>query len=396
MKNILFILFILFSFLFSNAQNDPEKPNFELNLYGLFRAHLAAFGEEAEIQDASPRAGFRLDYHFGEDNRFAVFFGTELGINLINNQFNFSADPNGDATGFTVLEFKPDQSTFTTRLGFIGVDFDKYGLIKFGKVKSVYMDVAAVSDIFNVMSGQASYVYSPEGSDGGQTGTGRAESTIIYRNSYNNFDLGLQTTIVSQNGSNFFDGYAISLRYHLNKNITAGLTYNKAILERQFKELVNLHGLDGDPEYFATSITYATNRFFLTGLFTLQRNGDFANTYDFDSDTPIIDRKTVVYPGKGYELVGSYFLLKNKLLVLGGFNYKKAESDLKLLPNNFRKRFYLIGLQYYFIKHASVYSEVRIEDSINALGIKPDNVFMVGLRLDFNKLWQTNIDFSGF
>ena len=62
-----------------------------------------------------------------------------------------------------MLEFRDKKSTFSTRLGFIGVNFAEYGTITFGKLNSVYKDVAGTTDIFNVMSGQESYVYSPTG-----------------------------------------------------------------------------------------------------------------------------------------------------------------------------------------------------------------------------------------
>jgi len=48
--------------------------------------------------------------------------------------------------------------------------------------------------------------------------------------------------------------------------------------------------------------------------------------------------------------------------------------------------------QYHFLKFASVYSEYRIEDSINALDRKTPHVFMIGLRIDFNKIWSKHIE----
>ena len=114
-------LFISYS-VFSQEEETPKNLGF--NTYGIFRAHLAAFGREAEIQDASPRVGFNFNYHFGEKNKYTVFFGGEFAINLIDNQFNFQADPNTSDDGFSVFEFSDKKSTFSTRLGYLGVDFD--------------------------------------------------------------------------------------------------------------------------------------------------------------------------------------------------------------------------------------------------------------------------------
>ena len=245
----------LFITVSSFSQEEEIPKNLDFNTYGIFRAHVATFGGEAEIQDASPRIGFKFDYHFGDSNKYTVFFGGEFAINLIDNQFNFEADPNTNDGGFAVLEFSDKKSTFSTRLGFIGVNFAEYGTITLGKLNSVYKDVAGTTDIFNVMSGQASYVYSPSGADGGETGTGRAEGALIYRNSFWKFDVGLQTQMRANGGDNFFDNYGASLRFHPTDHLTLGTAYNKALLGPKFLEIENLQGLEGDAVYL-----YSWNR----------------------------------------------------------------------------------------------------------------------------------------
>ena len=126
----------------------------------------------------------------------------------------------------------------------------------------------------------------------------------------------------------------------------------------------------------------------ISAVFANQKNGDFINAIEFNSK----DLITVVYSRKGYEIVGSYLFLNNKLKILAGSNYKKPDADSVHLPENFSKLFYLLGAQYQFIKFASVYSEYRYNDnSVNGLGIDRLNVFMVGLRIDFNRTWSRNI-----
>jgi len=383
----LFFIFLFISYsVFSQEEETPK--NLDFNTYGIFRAHLAAFGGEAEIQDASPRVGFNFNYHFGEKNKYTVFFGGEFAINLIDNQFNFQADPNTSDDGFSVFEFSDKKSTFSTRLGYVGVDFDKFGRFTIGKVNGVYKDIAGKTDIFNALSGQASYVYSPTGGDGGETGTGRAEGAIVYRNSFWKFDVGLQTQMRANGADNIFDNYAASLRFNLTDHLVLGTAYNKALLGLKFLEISNLEGLEGEPEYFTAGIDYKKGPLLISAVFANQKNGDFINTFELNSE----DLITVVYPGKGYEIVGSYLFLNNRLKILAGFNYKKPDTDSVHLPENFSKRFYLLGAQYQFIKFASVYSEYRYNDnSVNGLGIDRLNVFMVGLRIDFNRTWSRNI-----
>ena len=86
--------------------------------------------------------------------------------------------------------------------------------------------------------------------------------------------------------------------------------------------------------------------------------------------------------------------MDKRLNVLVGFNYKKPETDNPNLPKDFKKQFYIAGLQYHFIKYASVYSEYRYEDSVSKIGKVPPNVFLVGLKLDLDKKWSKYFDMS--
>ncbi|MEN8124524.1 MAG: porin [Bacteroidota bacterium] len=386
-------IFSFFVFLFFTgsiiSQEDTLTKNLEFNTYGIFRAHLAAFNGETEIQDASPRVGFEFDYYFGENEKFKVYFGGEFAVNLIDNQFSFQADPNTSNDGFTILEFSDKKSTFSTRLGFLGVDFAEYGNLTIGKLNSVYKDVAGKTDIFNVISAQASYVYSPTGGDGGETGTGRAESAIIYRNSFWKFDVGLQTQMRARGGSNIFDNYGASLRLHLTDHLTLGTAYNKALLGPKFLELPNLQGLEGDPIYFTAGIDYKNGPLLISAIYASQKNGDFVNIINPETE----ELESIVYPGKGYEIVATYSFMNNHLKVLAGINYEKPESDNRLLPKDFSKRFYLLGAQYHFLKYASVYSEYRYNNkSFDESGAERSNVFVIGLRIDFDKTWSKHIN----
>lgn len=390
MKNYIPFILILLLSLKMTGQQDTISPNLDLSVYTSFRVHLALFDQDSEIQDGASMAGFMFNYHFGKNKQFKAFVHGEFGIRLIDNEFSFQADPNTNDDGFTVLQFNDDPSTFSTRLGYVGIDFAKYGTISFGKLNSVYSDIAGQADIFNVLSGQSTYVYSPDGSDGGETGTGRAESAIVYRNVIGRFGFGLQTQMRARGGGNYFDNYGANLQLHVTDYLSLGAAYNKVLLSTQFEKLPNLQGLEGDPEYYTFSVQYKKGPLYLAGVYANQENGDFVNTIDLDMLQPA----TVVYSGKGYEFSGSYQLLDKRLNVLAGFNYKKPETDNPNLPDDFKKQFYIAGLQYQFIKYASVYAEYRYEDSVSKIGRVPPNVFLVGLKLDLDKKWSKYFDMS--
>ena len=75
---------------------------------------------------------------------------------------------------------------------------------------------------------------SPTGGDGGETGTGRAEGAIVYRNSFWKFDVGLQTQMRANGADNIFDNYAASLRFNLTDHLILGTAYNKALLDLKY------------------------------------------------------------------------------------------------------------------------------------------------------------------
>ena len=70
------------------------------------------------------------------------------------------------------------------RQTFIGLDFKKFGKLTFGKQNSAYKIPGDRTDITEANSGFANYVFSPGGSDGGITGTGRASSCLTYANKF--------------------------------------------------------------------------------------------------------------------------------------------------------------------------------------------------------------------
>lgn len=381
-------LILTILFLFSTGKNfaqEDELDNFSFSTYGTLRAHLATFSGQGEIQDASPRVGFFINYYLGRHNQFRIYSGGEFAINLIDNQVNFQADPNVNNGGFSALHFLENKSTFSTRLGYVGIDFAKYGNITIGKQNSLYKDIADKTDIFNVMSGQASYVYSPTGADGGETGTGRAESAFIYSNQIGKIVFGFQSQFRA-NANTFFDSFATYLNFRVSKYFSVGAAYNKVFPRTDYFNLTSIQDLDGDPEYITFNAIYNTGKLYIAAVYASQKNGDFVNVINDEEEI------SVFYNGKGYELAAYYMLMKDRLKLMTGFNYKAPETNNPNLPKDFRKRLYLIGLQYQFVKYAALYSEYKFEDSITAKGFHSPNVFMIGLRIDFDKTWRKKLN----
>lgn len=84
-----------------------------------------------------------------------------------------------------------DTDDITTRLGQAGLVGD-WGSVQIGKQWSVYYDVTQWTDLFWAVGGNASGTYNA-GTDGGISGTGRAEKAVSTRFRYHGLRLGAQT-----------------------------------------------------------------------------------------------------------------------------------------------------------------------------------------------------------
>jgi predicted porin len=134
--------------------------------------------EEVSVKNNSSRAGVYLDRHIA--GGVSGFAKLELGTNLVlnNTSFNPDAFTNPDVSFTTTTT-----QAVTTRLGFVGLKFPKYGSVAIGKQWGVYYDVGEWTDRFYIFGGLASGVYNTN-SDGGSEGTGRAEDAVVYRNTF--------------------------------------------------------------------------------------------------------------------------------------------------------------------------------------------------------------------
>jgi hypothetical protein len=123
--------------------------------YGQLRTHLAAYQDQAEVQNNASRIGI----NFSTRGKIKMFAGTEWGVNLVQSetQFNLSGSGSGGALGSVQTITTP---VFTARLGFIGTDFGRFGQVSIGKQYGMQYDVAGyTTDRFNVFGGQGTFAY---------------------------------------------------------------------------------------------------------------------------------------------------------------------------------------------------------------------------------------------
>jgi hypothetical protein len=191
--------------------------------YGQLRTHFAAFRNDAEVQDNATRIGI----NFATRSKIKVFAGTEWGVNLVQSetQFNLSAAGSSGDFGTVTTTTNP---VFLARLGFIGVDFGPVGKVAVGKQYAVQYDVAGyTTDRFNVFGGQGTFAY-VAGTDGGQTGTGRADRIVNYRNTFLKvIEVGVQGQFRAAGNDTTTDGVGGSLQFKILPGVKVGGTYTR-------------------------------------------------------------------------------------------------------------------------------------------------------------------------
>lgn len=322
--------------------------------YGSLRTVLSAFRDDAEVQDNATRIGIR----FQTRGAVKVIAGTEWSVDLVraSTQFNAGASTSG---GFATLE-QTTSPVFGARLGYVGLDAGPLGQVAFGKQNSVHYDIASyTTDRFNVFGGQSTAAY-PAGTDGGETGSGRADRVVHYSNKiFKIVDVGGQMQFRRSGNDHSVDGWGTSAQITLLPGLKAGGSYTKTYWANDIKR--NVRGLDGDAQFIAGGVNANWRILEFGVVYVRQRNGDAVRIPNPTGDIPI----PVIFDAQGQELFAKTRL--GKFAVLGGFdNYVPSSRDAAISPDS-RVRFGIAGLEWHFSPAGYVYAEMKLDASRNSV-----------------------------
>lgn len=372
---------------------DESKDSTELQLkfYGSFRGHFAAYNKEIEIQENASRLGFEIS---AIRKGIRYFAGLEMQVNMFRSatSFNLSASTTG---GYLQADRNQDRQLLSSRLGYLGADLGKWGTVVLGKQRSIYYDITGYTDRFNVFGGGASATYTA-GTDGGYTGTGRADQALTYRNSTGRFSYGAQFQFLNSNNNRWLDGLAFNFQVQLIEQLKFGLVVNQSFLNPSLINSGEFIGLKGNPRYYAAGVNYRAGNWEIAGLFSKQQNGDAVNGRIID---PVngISNPVVVFEAVGGELYFNYHW--KKVSVLLGGNYYQPDTDIftsrgeRPIDATFKRRYIIAGAAYQPFRLLKFYSEARIANGTAAPGSREPSVFTIGIRLDaeggfFKKLYD--------
>ncbi|MFC6631891.1 porin [Microbulbifer taiwanensis] len=173
----------------TGAQALPVYESKEVALYiqGYFTAHQINIMGSTEMIDGASRLGFNLDVPAYK--HWNVGFNIEWGLLLVS--------PNREIiiSGDQQAEPGEQADPLYVRQGHAYAKHEFWGDFAAGKQWAVYYDVAGITDWYNVSGGLASGAFAL-GSDGGITGTGRADAALTWRKDWKGlggeFQIGLQ------------------------------------------------------------------------------------------------------------------------------------------------------------------------------------------------------------
>jgi hypothetical protein len=253
-----------------NPASDLDRFLGLFNPYGRFLGHVAFFNDEVEVQDNVSWLGLA----FSTRGPVKIFAGTEWAVNLMRGgqQFNASGNTSG---GFPELIDSQADQVLSNRLGYVGVDFGPFGRVTVGKQWGVHTDVSLyTTERSNVFGSEASATYTA-GTDGGPTGTGRADQAITYRAKLVNIlQLGAQVQFRTAANGRLVDGFGASAQIEVVPGGRIGAAYTKANYADDVKALTP--GLDGEGEFGVIGARFERGGAEAGVVFARQRNGDLA------------------------------------------------------------------------------------------------------------------------
>jgi len=360
----------------SDKQGDGFLRKFEP--YGRFQGHVAAFDDQAEIQDNVSWLGLK----FETAGKFKLFARFELGTNLIGNVDQFRAGARTDS-GLLTLEELEDPDVFGSRLGYLGVDFGTAGRVTLGKDWGMHYSVAGyTTDRWNAFGGQASMAY-PGSGDGGISGTGRADQVINYRVTVAKIvELGAQVQFSTSQKDVYGDGYGASLQV----TVLPGLKLGGAYTQMEMTDLAveELTGVAGDAKYTILGAKYSSEILDFGVVWANQKNGDARYIFEPGAQDP--EQIPVFFDGSGIEIY-----MKGKFgrwgLIGGYIDYDPDTGGTPLDPD-FRTRYFIIGADWQIVEGTGFYTEFRIDDSVGAEGQESSSVGVFGLKYVFS--WKTS------
>lgn len=357
-------------------KGDLKSEPSGFDIYGSIRLRARDQNGKDELQDGGSRIGAEAHWQLGQD--YFLFGRYEAGFNLLSN-FRFESEP-GEETGQI-------RSSLFTRLAYAGV-VTPFGYLTAGKNWSTYYSVAGLTDRLSGTGGSASGTYNAN-SDGGATGTGRADNVLQSKLSLEllphklfkpfNFDVQVQqgNPIPYGRGAEYGTAFGISALMTTQKNFTIGVAYNYAEIDLNTNPSLRDIGINGSSRALLIGTRAFGKRWYAALLVSRLENHEATND-------------GIYFHGWGSELYAQY-QLTHRLWLAGGYNLLKPDSD-QVQAGAYEVDYSVLELKYSIADFRRyVFANVKFDNSTQANGIRTGNVYTIGIQWDLSKRgWQTS------
>jgi predicted porin len=338
-----------------------------VDVYGRFDGHLAVTRDDARVANNSSRLGVKAEQDVA--GGLSVIAQGEWRISVGKGDTTYNVTENPD-TGLGQLQ-TASSPALTTRLGYVGLRHPEYGSLTLGKQWGVYYDVSLWTDQFVVFGAHGSSTYNA-GTDGGQTGEGRANDAIAYRVGHGPVKLGVQAQFIPER-SPVLDSLSGSLVVALGAGLKVGVAYSRAFLELG-SNVVGYGG--GDAQAFTAGISFEASGWKLAALDTWTRDHEFVTS----------NGVTVAYDTLGAELFLSRSF-RDLLMLYGGFDFAiPRHLDAEFVDPDYSTRDVLGGARWLFDAKAGsfAYLEARTGRTRDTAGVRADDAVMLGIRFNYS------------
>jgi predicted porin len=344
---------------------------FKWEYYGSIRLRYRSTDAGSILGDAGSRAGLEAEWHTAPEAW--VYGRLEAGFNVLD-ELDQLLSPGGSAG-----EGQQGDSVFP-RLYTVGVETPVV-VASYGKTWSTYYKIANFTDRFDSAGSSAVGTFNA-GTDGGATGTGRADQVLQTRvfvdylpetSRVKPFNLNIQLQrdqpIPGVDGAYYSNTIGLSAVLESRADFTLGIAYNLALIDDLDDPAVQAAGISGDAEAFLLGARW----------FDEQRYIGFAVARLLNHEAT---DEGIYFSGWGSELYARQRLIKGFWLV-AGYNWLVPDKD-QIQAGEYELLYGVAGLRYSIDDfNRLAYAEWRVDSTTSQDGGELGNIFTIGVRWDF-------------
>lgn len=345
-----------------------EQPNL-FSVYGSLRVRFRATSERQSIEDGSSRIGVQGRYQVMPQKWLSI--RGEAGFKLLD-EIAALANGNSPSGG--------RGDSFFPRLHYLSFESPNLFLV-IGKTWSVYYKVTSFTDRFAGTGGQAVGTYNA-GTDGGYTGTGRAEQAIQTRVhldvlpkllGFEPFSLNVQLQsgepIPDVQGAHYGRAIGLSALLATSTNFSFGIAYNHAQIPNHLSPRLRGLGIHGNAEALALGARWFSDDWYLGTVVARLRNHETTDQGHY-------------FDGFGWELYGQR-RLRGKWWGTFGWNWLEPAPG-QPLAGDYRLKYGVVGVRYALKDFERyLYLNLKLDSSLEEDGRRRSNVLTAGLRWNF-------------